>query len=240
MDYKARSSEEIVTYLKSVSRQRGHQVLQIAQKDGDEDFISRVADGIKVVQDCAWEKKEKCYAYGGEYLPCESRKNQRLHNVWTGMLLRGLETEGCYKDVYVGDEFLDFGVFLKWYKSQAGYGYKDCEIDKDLLSVGAGCYSPKTCALLPQELNGTLVERNSLNGLPTGVVAHKNGSFLAKHKNKHISTYRTVEDAAEAYKSVKEAHVRYLAEKWKWRLEPHVYDALMAYKLPDFLANPRH
>ena len=42
-----------------------------------------------------------------------------------------------------------------------------------------------------------------------------------------VGTYDTPEEAFYAYKPVKEAHIKSLAEKWKDQIDPRVYEALM-------------
>lgn len=73
----------------------------------------------------------------------------------------------CYDDKYqlrqptyigcsVSDDFCNFQNFAEWYSH---YKYKckyPLEIDKDLLYEGNKIYSPKTCCLLPKEINSTL------------------------------------------------------------------------------------
>ena len=80
---------------------------------------------------------------------------------WFSMFVR------CYDDKYqlrqptyigcsVSDDFCNFQNFAEWYSH---YKYKckyPLEIDKDLLYEGNKIYSPKTCCLLPKEINSTL------------------------------------------------------------------------------------
>lgn len=42
-----------------------------------------------------------------------------------------------------------------------------------------------------------------------------------------LGTYDTPEEAFYAYKPVKEAHIKSLAEKWKDKIDPRVYESLM-------------
>ena len=42
-----------------------------------------------------------------------------------------------------------------------------------------------------------------------------------------LGYYKTVEEAFNAYKKVKEAYIKEVATKWKDKIDPKVYDALM-------------
>ena len=46
-------------------------------------------------------------------------------------------------------------------------------------------------------------------------------------KSTCLGSYTTVEKAFNAYKKAKEAHVKDVANKWKDKIDPSVYEALM-------------
>ena len=56
----------------------------------------------------------------------------------------------------VSDEFCNFQNFAEWYSHYKYECQYPLEIDKDLLYEGNKIYSPKTCCLLPKEINATL------------------------------------------------------------------------------------
>ena len=66
------------------------------------------------------------------------------------------QRQPTYIGCKVSDEFCNFQNFAEWYSH---YIYKckyPLEIDKDLLYEGNKIYSPRTCCLLPKEINTTL------------------------------------------------------------------------------------
>ena len=73
----------------------------------------------------------------------------------------------CYDDKYqlrqptyigcsVSEDFCNFQNFAEWYSHYKYECKYPLEIDKDLLYEGNKIYSPKTCCLLPKEINSTL------------------------------------------------------------------------------------
>ena len=110
-------------------------------------------------------------------------------------------------------------------------------MDKDLLSDGKKVYSKNTICFLPHEINAFLTNRKSLRGeLPLGVSLHKqNGKYKSSltvdGKSKHIGLFVTPEEAFHAYKAVKEQHAKVLANKWKDKIDPRAYEALMKWNV---------
>ena len=47
----------------------------------------------------------------------------------------------------------------------------------------------------------------------------------------HLGTFSNPEEAFAAYKKAKEAWIKELANKWKDKLKPNVYEALMNYQV---------
>lgn len=51
------------------------------------------------------------------------------------------------------------------------------------------------------------------------------------NKWESLGTYDTPEEAFYAYKPVKEAYIKELANKWKDKIDPKVYNALMKWEI---------
>jgi hypothetical protein len=64
---------------------------------------------------------------------------------------------------------------------------------------------------------------------------NKHGKYVARAaingKEKRIGQYNTPEEAFQAYKVAKEEWIKEVANKYKDKLEPRVYDALMKYEV---------
>ena len=113
---------------------------------------------------------------------------------------------------------------------------KDGEIDKDLLLKGNKIYSPENCCLIPREINGSLNNKRKSNShLPIGVSNNGSGKYTSKRNfgglQKHLGTFKTIEEAFFAYKTEKESYIKELAYKWKNQIDPRAYNALMSWEV---------
>ena len=62
--------------------------------------------------------------------------------------------------------------------------------------------------------------------MPVGVWKHKD-MFTSTCNKKYIGLFKTVEEAREAYLTEKKKHITELANKWKDKIEPRAYNALI-------------
>ena len=158
------------------------------------------------------------------------------YQTWGGMMKRCYDPSHSVRNpTYIGctvaPEWHNFQVFAEWYHAQTiGDGW---ELDKDLTVKGNKVYSAETCAFVPREINTLLINCKASRGdLPQGVSRFR-GRYKARirvrGKQQNIGTFSTPEAAFEAYKGVKEAHVKDMARFWKPELPERVYAALMAY-----------
>ena len=105
---------------------------------------------------------------------------------------------------------------------------------KDILIKWNKVYSPDTCCFVPVEINSLFTRTNSKRGkYPIGVCMNKsNGRFLATLKSKKFSkSYNTPEEAFQAYKEVKENYIKEVADEWKDKINPKVYEAMYNYQV---------
>ncbi len=168
------------------------------------------------------------------------------YNVWHGMLKRlfdpnALKKEPTYKGVKLCDEWYYFTSFKDWFDSHEIYFHKGWHLDKDLLCRALGLsykiYSPDTCVFLPSEINGALATQPKYRtDLPIGVRQAESGKYHAVlctgfASSKHLGTFDTIAEAFMAYKSTKEAWLKYLANKYKAELDPRAYNAIMSYEV---------
>lgn len=158
------------------------------------------------------------------------------YRTWKNMLLRCYgpsfsDRFPAYTGCTVAPEWHNFQIFAEWYHTQViGEGWG---LDKDLIVKGNKVYSAETCSFVPREINNLLLNhKNGRGDLPQGVCCYQ-GRYRAhisvRGKLQHLGTFSTPEAAFAAYKGVKEAHVKDMANFWKPEIDPRVYAALTAY-----------
>lgn len=163
------------------------------------------------------------------------------YNIWHDMLKR------CYSEMlhkkepaYIGcsvcDEWKRFSIFKDWFEENYVEGYA---LDKDILIKGNKIYSPTTCCFIPRELNSLLTNRRNHRGeCPIGVTkASKSNNYEAalfiNGERVYLGTFKSKEEAFEAYKVAKEAHIKEVAQKYYYdgKISERVRDALIKYKV---------
>lgn len=175
----------------------------------------------------------------GEHKTSISGKQNPVHQVWSNMVARCFSDKRkyYYKDCTLHTEWLDFQVFAEWYELQIGCdsGY---ELDKDLMYSGNKHYSPKTCCLLPRDINQALsIFYKKDSYLKAGVSVRKSGTYRYKiskgGKAKFSKPYKTEMEAFHEYVKEKEIHIKELANAYKEKLCPLVYERLLTWRLID-------
>lgn len=176
----------------------------------------------------------------GKHPVSVNRKLTHAYITWTNMIKRcycpkSLAKRPSYKDCSVDTRWHDFQNFAEWHVGQAYYdtGY---HLDKDLLVKGNRVYAPETCLLIPNDINGLLIENISCRGsLPIGVHYHKGkGCYTAQlslggGNIMHLGGFQTVDKASDAYVEAKERHVKNKALEWRGRIDDRAFNALMAW-----------
>ena len=179
----------------------------------------------------------------GECLTVDSCGNRlKEYQVWKGMLERCYSDKfqakkPTYKGCIVSENFVCYPYFKKWCNKQIGFDQVGWHLDKDILSKGNKVYSEDTCCFVPQEINSLLVRSNATRGkCPLGVsYLTRLGMFEASvslgGRNKRIGRFYNAQEAFYAYKEVKESYIKEVANKWKDRIDPRVYNALMSWNI---------
>ena len=184
---------------------------------------------------------------GTKYPISEGGRNTKEYDLWTSML------ERCYSDTYqkrqptyegceVSDNFKSYEYFYEWCHKQIGFGNEGngslFHLDKDLLIKGNKVYSESTCVFIPAEINSLLIKSNTSRGEHLiGVCWDKaKNAFKAqvrknKGKSEHLGLFNTELEAFHAYKQAKECHIKEVANKWKDKIDPKAYKALMNYEV---------
>lgn len=170
----------------------------------------------------------------------DKRSYTRAAKFYWGMMARCVDggSQQLKRPRYKGVtcEFESFQDFAEWCQTQIGYLEQGFQLDKDLLSGTAKRYSRDTCVFIPAELNTLTIKREAGRGeFPVGVCRAED-SFMAQcsvgeQKQKYLGVYATPELAFEAYKVFKESFIKQQANKWRDKIDPRAYDALMNYQV---------
>lgn len=177
----------------------------------------------------------------GEKYPLENGKQSKEYTVWVGMLDRCYSTTNNTRKTYEGCEvassFRYLPFFKDWCHNQVGFGEKGFALDKDILVKGNKVYSPETCCFVPQEINNLLTNKKmGSKSIRSGVSFNKEcGKYIVRFskgsKSKHIGYFVTELEAFLAYKQAKEAYIKEVANKWKDKIDPRVYEALISWNV---------
>lgn len=173
----------------------------------------------------------------GNYKPSIKGIKSKNYSTWYDMLKRCYsekyhQKQISYKDCSVCNEWLNFQNFAKWFDENY---IEDFHLDKDILIKGNKIYSPETCCFVPQEINSLFVNRNNFRGiLPIGVTKG-NKKFNVKcnieNKSIYIGQYFTIEEAFNAYKTIKEKEIKRIVSKWKNKLSDNLFNIIYNYEI---------
>lgn len=171
-------------------------------------------------------------------------KPKKEYALWCAMLHR------CYSErfqsqdnnyVYIGctasESFRNYSTFHEQCQTQIGFGEKGFCLDKDILSKGTKEYSEDTCVFVPQEINKLLNKHRIHRGeYPIGVSKTRRNKYMAGFsgngvRNNCLGYFDTPEEAFAAYKTAKEHYVKFVANKWKDKIDPRVYQTMLDYQV---------
>lgn len=162
-------------------------------------------------------------------------KFTKPYQTWRNMLGR------CYNPIcqkrqpsYVGcsvsDDWLYFPAFEEWFYTNYVEGY---QLDKDLLVDGNKEYGSDTCIFVPSQINSLFTDCGRARGdYPVGVSFYKRNSKFEAHvtingKQQFLGYFSDVDGAHKAYIEAKKANVLRMAEVWKDKIQPKLYEALV-------------
>lgn len=166
-------------------------------------------------------------------------KRTIAYQTWDNMISRCYDKRlhskhQTYKHCAVCNEWHNFTIFKEWFDKNYVDGW--C-IDKDILIKSNKLYSPQSCCFVPNEINVLFTKRQNCRGeLPIGVQYSESkkrykAAFTKGGEKSFLGYYPTPEEAFQAYKKAKEAWIKEVANKWKDKLAPNVYEALMKYEV---------
>lgn len=181
--------------------------------------------------------------YGVTYKD-ESGKSRKFceYKTWHSMLTRCysdkfLLNNPTYKGCSVSENFKSYTYFYEWCQDQIGFRNEGWHLDKDLLMKGNKVYSEDICVFLPLELNSLLNNHGCKRGdCPIGVCTSKNTSSYFSYLQKggsqqYLGAFKTPEEAFYVYKQAKEDFIKEKASKWKDKIDPRAFEALMNYEV---------
>lgn len=144
-------------------------------------------------------------------------KNSKYYLRWKAIVHRCFDEKDIKYKSYGGKgvticrEWLNYQNFAEWFYNNDNYNSKDdFAIDKDILSkinnLDNKIYSPKTCLLIPHELNGFLAGDS-----PTSGVYKKGNKYysILSHKGKRqfLGNFNRFSEAKDVY-------IKYKYEIW--------------------------
>ena len=188
---------------------------------------------------------------GNKYNIIHNGKHIKEYVIWCAMIQRCYDEKLknkylTYKDVTCCKEWLLFENFYEWIHKQENFKVwlntdKYC-LDKDILVKGNKVYSPNTCCLVPDYINGlfatmTTSEKRK-NKLPIGVYYRKSCAlyYAMIQQDGHSmrsQLYETPEEAFQIYKQHKEVFLKQVAEREynKGTISKKCYEAMMRWEV---------
>lgn len=168
-------------------------------------------------------------------------RNTPAYQKWRNMFSRCYnpkyhEKKPTYIDCMVSENWHDFQDFADWFCSNE-FNYSDYELDKDLILPGNKLYSPEYCVLIPRQINSLLNSNKAIRGdLPQGIHWDTRDKkykvqISINNKRRHLGYFDCPNEAYQAYKKAKEAHVKEKALEWQDRIAENVFQALMDWQL---------
>lgn len=224
MNYELDSPEKIADHFSTITRQRVSQLLKKFTRQGN----TKAVESIKRAKAILKERRHT------DKRGCTLAEFEKARSVWHSVIDR-VGRHPAYLDCTV--EWRGEVDFRTWAVKQIGFSEEGWELDKDILVKGNRVYGPDTCVFVPSELNVVLsgcYKAKRRGPYPIGVCFNKgSGTFVAQMNkeygslDKYLGSFRTVEEAFACYKEAKEAKIRRLADKWKNRIDPRAYEALV-------------
>ena len=169
-------------------------------------------------------------------------KDVKEYVIWKGVLQRCYDkkyhkSRPTYIDCTTSENFNYYPYFKDWCSKQIGFEQEGWHLDKDILVKGNKLYSEDTCCFVPSELNNLLVKSKRVRGkYMIGVSYNKTKGKFESNVNifgskEHLGLFNTEFRAFQAYKEAKEQHIKEVANKWKDKIDPRAYEALMKWNV---------
>ena len=185
------------------------------------------------------------------------RRAVPLYNCWSNMIQRCLSGSSQQEKIksYVGckhlftdyQDFAEFCYELPYFTQLDQFG-NPYEIDKDVkgfIMNLPNTYSKETICILPKDINCFLtcvqIHNNSTERSTKGVIQEVRNKFQVRtqdvcgdRQRKVMSKYETYDEAYNALCDLKQAQARFLADKFKGKVDDVVIDFLMNFDLREW------
>lgn len=179
----------------------------------------------------------------GKYKGTINGKQTSCYRSWVNMFHRCYNEKfhkknKTYIDCEVDERFYCFQDFAKWYYDNTWGDIDSFDVDKDILVKGNKLYSPETCCLVDDRLNGLFVKPSD-NNLQIGVYYDKRiNKYVPQLKeyntHKYYGIYDDPIDAFYVYKKEKERLIKDVANQYKNKYEDFpqkIYNAMINYEV---------
>lgn len=185
---------------------------------------------------------------GNKYPSSINGKTIKEYQTWYDMLRRCFDDEikenrPSYKNVTCCDEWLLYENFYEWLHKQENFekwlNDNGWAIDKDIIIKGNKTYSPKTCCLVPRNINSLFTKYDKCRGDTLIGVTKKGNKFEAQCKNPltlkkvYLGRFAIQEDAFKVYKAYKENLIKQIAQKEysQGNITKQCYEAMLQYEV---------
>lgn len=151
--------------------------------------------------------------------------------LWRSVLQRA-GTQAGYRDVSVDRRWHNLQVFAGDVETMKNCHRRGFNFDKDLRIFGSRVYSKDTCSFVPFEIN-RVINFKTNSTIYSGVYKSKTGDrpYYAQVRNngktQNLGSFRTKEEAIDAYLCAKIKVIRRIAKQYKDALHPEVYNNLI-------------
>jgi hypothetical protein len=172
--------------------------------------------------------------------PRYRKRDHPSYFIWEGVRGRVGKAKN-YKNVTLAPEWDDCDVFADWCDQQVGFNQIDdkgnyFQLDKDIFSpFDKKSYSPATCCFVPASINMLFTYTGKGQGKIFDGMTFNNFSqtfqvnVSTETGVKAIGNFYTELDAFYCLKEFRQGKLKYLAEKYRDKLDDRVYDLLISY-----------
>jgi hypothetical protein len=167
-----------------------------------------------------------------------TKERKQAYGVWKGIVERCYAenfheyNSPVYQECYMVKEWHNFTIYEAWHLKNYVTGF---EVDKDIVVKGNKEYGPENCRFVPAHINTLLFTNQDRKetDLPMGVIQvhNKYRARLSKQgKRTNVGYFSTPEAAHSAYMVARKGYIKEVADEWKDKIKPDVYQSLISWE----------